>query len=86
MVLFVNKDALGVKMTGPAQVSLVLGAAQVSLWLLVTFPSSFLPDTWRFASNSLLDLSFLSVIMNFIHKTLFFSGYNNVSCVLWVCN
>ena len=24
--------------------------------------------------------------MNFIHKTLFFSGYNNVSCVFWVCN
>ena len=24
--------------------------------------------------------------MNFIHKTFFFSGYDNVCCVFWVCN
>ena len=41
MLLFVNRDALGVRMTRHARVSIVLGAAQVSLWLLVTFLSSF---------------------------------------------
>ena len=42
-----NGDALGVRMTGSALVSFVLGAAQVSLGLLIAFPSSFLPDGVR---------------------------------------
>ena len=45
MVLFVSGDALGERMTGLALVTFVLGAAQVSFWLLDTFPSSFVPDS-----------------------------------------
>ena len=40
MVLFVNRDAfLGEWLRGPARVSFVLGDAQVTLTLLVTFSS-----------------------------------------------
>ena len=54
---FVNRDALGEMMTGSAPVSFVQGAAQVSSWLRVPCPSSVLPDSWRFVSNSLLNLN-----------------------------
>ena len=60
-----NRNALGVKMTGSALVSFVLGAAQVPLWLLVTFPSSFLPDSLE---QFIAGPELLFVILNFIHK------------------
>ena len=80
VVLSVNRDAfLGVKMIRPAQDSFVLGDTQVSLWLLFTFLSSLLPGSWRFGSNSLLDLS--SRLWSWISFT-----KRSVSLDIRVCN
>ena len=71
MVLFVNRDALGVRMTRPAPASFVLGAAQISLWLRVTFPSktSLHLDSSKVCEQFTAGPELLFVIMNFIHKT-----------------
>ena len=61
MILLVCREALfGIRLREPARISFALRAAQVSLERVVTFPSSwdsFLPDSWRLSSNSLLDLT-----------------------------
>ena len=80
MIFLVFQEAmLGTR--EPARVSSMLGAAQVSLWRVVTFLSSWgTPvDSWRLSSNSTLGYSALWLWT--VHKALSLSGHLIVNCV-----